>query len=292
MMVLVTGSTGFVGRSVMHVLEDYPTPVKVYTGRINSPQSLREALVGVDSIVHLAGAETWDRVRLLEHVDVEGTERLLEESEHAGVGHIVLLSRLNADPNSVHALLRAKGEQERLLRHSGIPYTILRSATLFGRDDRFLNVIAGMAVWTWPVIWLPGDGQVAMQPLWVEDLARCLVACLDRPDLLDQVIEVAGEERLHYAEIARQVLISARMRRITFGVSIKVVRPLSALLFGWWPRAPVTRFFMDRFSVPEVAPVDSVWSHFGFRPGLMGQHSTYLRRPGQRWRFFGLGRSR
>lgn len=291
-MVLITGSTGFVGRSVSRCLEGYSRPVKVYTGRINNPLNLRQQLAEVDTVLHLVGAETRDRVRLLEHVDVEGTERLLEESQRAGVNHLILLSRLNADSHALHPLLRAKGEQERLIRQSGIPFTIIRSATLFGRDDRFLNVIASLAAWTWPVVWLPGDGQVAMQPLWVEDLARCLVACLDRPDLVSQTVELAGEERLRYAEIARQVLITAGMRRLTLGVSVKLVRPLSALLFGWWPRAPVTRFFMDRFTVPEVAPVDSVWSHFGFRPGRLGQHIAYLRQPGYRRRLFRMAWAR
>jgi NADH dehydrogenase len=288
-MLLVTGSTGFVGRSLMRVLERADRPVRAYTGRINDPVSLREALRNVDCVVHLAGSETRDRVRLLNHVDVEGTERLLEEMARATVGRLVFLSRLNAEPASMHALLRAKGQVERLVRHSGIPAVILRSATLFGREDRFLNVIAGLAYWTWPAIWLPGGGQVAMQPLWVEDLARCLAAAVDREDLLGETLELAGEERLRYRDIARHVLRTAGLNRLELGVTPKLVRPLSALLFGWWRRPPVTRFFMDRFSAPEVTAVDSVYRHFGFRPGRMAQHTSYLRGPGGRWRLFRLG---
>jgi NADH dehydrogenase len=169
-----------------------------------------------------------------------------------------------------------------------MPSVIVRSATLFGRDDRFLNVIAGLASWTWPFVWLPGGGQVAMQPLWVEDLARCLAAVLDREDLLGETIELAGEERYHYHDIARHVLRTAGLSRAELSVTPKLVRPLSALLFGWWRRPPVTRFFMDRFSVPEVAPVDSVYKKFGFRPGRLGQHTSYLRGQGTRWRLFRL----
>jgi len=288
-MLLVTGSTGFVGRSLLRVLQQADRPVRAYEGRINDPTSLRRALEGIDCVVHLAGAEARDRVRLLRHVDVEGTERLLEEMERAGVGRIVFLSRLNAEPASMHALLQAKGQVERLVRHSGIPAVILRSATLFGRDDRFLNVIAGLAAWTWPAIWLPGGGQVAMQPLWVEDLARCLAAVVDREELLGQTLELAGEERLRYRDIARQVLRTAGLSRLDLAVTPKLVRPLSAVLFGWQRRPPVTRFFLDRFSVPEVTAVDSVYRHFGFRPGRLAQHTSYIRAPGHRRRLFRLG---
>lgn len=287
-MVLVTGSTGFIGQSLMPALERQERPVKVYHGRMNDPLSLRAELLDVDTVIHLAGTEARDRVRLLRHVDVEGTERLLEESQRARVSQLIVISRLNADPNSLFALLRAKGEVERLVRKSGIPFTIVRSATLYGRYDRFLNVIAGLAAWTWPLVWLPAGGRVAMQPLWVEDLVRCLVACLERPDLLGMTIELAGEERLHYRDITRQVLVTAGMRRFPLSVSPKLIRPLSALLFGWWTRPPVTRFYMDRFSAPEVAPTDSVLNHFGFRPAHMTQQMAYLRHAGLRWRIFSL----
>jgi uncharacterized protein YbjT (DUF2867 family) len=287
-MLLVTGSTGFVGRSLMHVLAMEDRPVRAYSGRINDPKSLRQALEGVECVVHLAGSEARGRMRLLHHVDVEGTERLLEEMSRAGAGRMVLLSRLNAEPASMHALLRAKGQVERLVRHSGIPAVILRSATLFGRQDRFLNIIAGLACWSWPAVWLPAGGLVAMQPLWVEDLARCVAAAVERDDLLGQTIELAGEERLRYRDIVLQVLRTAGLNRFEVAISPKLIRPLSALFFGWWPRPPVTRFFLDRFSAPEVTAVDSVYQHFGFRPGRLGEHTSYLRGTSTRWRLFRL----
>lgn len=287
-MILVTGAKGFVGRSLLDVLQQQEFPVKIYTGRINDPLNLRAELLDVDTVIHLAGSETRDRVRLLKHVDIEGTERLLEESQRADVKRIIFLSRLNADPASIYPLLRAKGEVERLIRRSGIDYMIVRSATLFGRDDRFLNVIVSLAAWTWPLVWIPGGGKVAMQPLWVEDLVRCLAACLQRPDLIGETIELAGEERMHYGEIVRQTLSVAGLQRIPFGPVVKIIRPLNRLLFGWWRRPPVTRFMMDRFSVPEVVADDAIYNYFGVRPSRMNQRISYLRGPHLRRRLFRL----
>ncbi|MCI0394199.1 MAG: NAD-dependent epimerase/dehydratase family protein [Chloroflexi bacterium] len=278
-MILITGSTGFVGRSLMQTLQEEGRPAKTYTGRMNDPLGLRAELLDVDTVVHLASSEARGRDRLLQHVDVEGTERLLEESRRMEVRRLIFLSRLNADPHSLYPLLQAKGEVERLIRHSGLTYTILRSATLFGRDDRFLNLIAGLAAWSWPFVWLPGGGRVAMQPLWVEDLVRCLLATLDRPDLLDETVEVAGEERFRYGDVVRQILAVTGLRRIRFSPSVKLVRPVAALLFGWRRRPPVTHYFLDRFTVPEVAPTDAVRRQFGFVPTRMGQQMAYLRRP-------------
>ena len=196
-MILVTGATGFVGRSLIRELARQGMPTKTLTGRINDSFAVRADLLDVDTVIHLASAESRDRIRLLEHVDIDGTELLLRECQRAGVDHFIYVSRLKADRYSLFGLLRIKGMAEKLVRQSGLPYTIVRSATLYGREDRFLNVIGGLAAWTWPFIWLPGGGKAAMQPLWVEDLVRCLAMTLDNNDLKGTVLEVAGQERMH-----------------------------------------------------------------------------------------------
>jgi hypothetical protein len=117
-----------------------------------------------------------------------------------------------------------------------------------------------------------------MQPLWVEDFVRCLVAAVDRPSLHNQTIELAGEERIHYWEIVHHILDSSGMRRFPLRPSVKLFRRMMIIMSRFWIRPPVNRFFLDRFSVPEVAPADSVLRHFDFHPVHMNQQTAYLRR--------------
>lgn len=283
-MILVTGASGFVGRSLMRALGTFNIAARPYTGRVNNPQQLLEELAGVRRVIHLASAERRGRAGLLQHVDVEGTERLIEECRRANVQHIIALSRLGADAHTIYPSLRAKGEMERIIRHSDIPYTIVRSASLYGREDRYLNVIVGLAFWSWPFVWLPAGGQVPIQPLWVEDLVRCLVTVLDRPDLQNRVLELGGEERLRYEQIVRLALDTAGMRRIPLRLHPRLVRPFTVASMGWWRYPPVSRFWLNRFSVPDVAPFDNVLRLFNFRPGRLITHIAYLRRRGA-WRF-------
>jgi uncharacterized protein YbjT (DUF2867 family) len=282
--ILVTGATGFIGRSLMRQLEEAGYAARAYSGRINDPLQLRQELANVEVVFHLVSAEARGRRRNLQHVDVEGTERLIEESRRAGIQRFIVMSRLRADPNSLYPLLRAKGEVERLVRRSGLPSTIVRSAMVFGLYDRFLNVIAGLAAWSWPYLVLPGGGSTPFQPLWVEDLGRCLVALLERDDLVGEIVEIAGEERIRYRELSQLVLRTAGMRRIPLPLDLRVLRPVNRVLLSWWLYPPVTPFLMDRFSIPDVAPVDSVLRTFGFRPRRVVDHISYLRRPGL-WRY-------
>ncbi|RMG95276.1 MAG: NAD-dependent epimerase/dehydratase family protein [Chloroflexi bacterium] len=285
-MILVTGATGFIGRSLMNRLQIAGYTARPFTGRITDTAAIREQLADIHTVIHLAGAEARGRHRLLQRVDVEGTRRLLDECRRAGVQHIIIPSRLGADPNASQMLLRVKGQVERLVRQSGIPYTILRTTTLYGRNDRFTEIILSLALWSWPFVWLPGGGKVPFQPLWVEDYTRCLVATLKRPDLQNKTISLGGEERLKYREIVVQILQAADIRRILLPLPMVLLRPLSTLLFRWWYWPPVTPYFVERFFVPDLAELDSVLHHFYFRPVRLPHNLAYLRRPGLRRRLF------
>lgn len=285
-MIFVTGATGFIGRSLMAWLEREEIDARPYNGRINDPLTLRTELTGANVVIHLAGSEARGRERLLNHVDVEGTERLIEECRRAGVQRLIYVSRIGADPLAIHPLLKAKGACERLIKKSGIPYTILRSASVFGYGDRYFELLVGLAIWSWPFVWLPGGGKLVAQPLWVEDLVRCLVQVIDKPVLINKTIEIAGEERIHYADLMRSLLKLTDLHRILLPLPLVLLRPFSRLFFYWWYWPAVSPFFVDRFFVPELAPFDSILRHFGFRPVRLNQVITYLNRPGLRWRLF------
>lgn len=253
---------------------------------MNDPIHLRRELEGITTVIHLASSEARGRNRLLHHVDADGSERLVEEARRARVQRIIFASRLGADPASMHPLLQTKGQIERLIQHSGISYTILRSATLYGRNDRFFELIVGMAIWTWPFVWLPGGGKTGTQPLWVEDFVRCLVLSLSRPDMINKTVEIAGSERLRYATLVKLLLRVSGYRRLLLPVPMLLFRPLTAMLFRWWYWPVVSRYFMDRFFVPEVAAHDAVLRQFGFQPARVRDTISYLRRSGLALRIF------
>ncbi|MCP4419537.1 MAG: NmrA family NAD(P)-binding protein, partial [Chloroflexi bacterium] len=245
-----------------------------------------DELEDVTTIIHLAGSEARGRNRLLHHIDVNSSERLLREARLAGVQHFIFASRLGADPANMHPLLQAKGKVERMIERSGIPYTILRSATLYGRSDRFFELIVSLAFWTWPFVWLPSGGTMAMQPLWVEDFVRCLTLSLDRPDLMNKTVALAGGERLPYRRLVKLLLNVSGYRRLPLTIPMWILRPFSNALFRWWYWPAVSRYFMDRFFVPEVTDHDAVLRHFGFQPARVRDTISYLRRSGLVLRLF------
>lgn len=285
-MVLVTGATGFVGRSVMRQLAEQGIEAQAFNGRINNPLNIREQLEGVTAVIHLSGAETRGRNRLLNHIDIEGTQRLLEECQRADVQHIIYLSRIGADPAAWQPLLRAKGQVERAIQKSSVPHTILKTTSLYGWGDRYFELIVGLAIWSWPFVWLPGGGLSPVQPLWVEDVARCLIICLTDKSKQNKSIAIAGSERMAYRDLVQLLLKMSGHTRISLPLPMRILKPTVQALFGWWYWPAVTRYFAERFFLPEVAEVDTVYRHFGFQPARVRETIVYLNRAGLRWRIF------
>ena len=285
-MILVTGATGFIGRSLTNRLTLEGREWKPFVGHIANQNALQEQLQDVDTVIHLAGSEWRGRARLLRYVDLLGTERLLRECRRAQIKNLIFVSRIGADPYARHLLLHIKGEVERLVQKSNIPYTIIRTSSLYGRGDRYFEMLLSLAVWTWPFVWLPRGGDVLLQPLWVEDLARCLAVTVERPDLLGQTISLAGEEQLSYREIMRLILQTAEVRRISLKFPILPLRYLARLFFRWWRWPPISEEFMDRLFIPELTRHDAVFYYFGFHPARVRDIVAYLHRPRMRWRLF------
>ena len=218
-MILVTGATGFVGRRLVRRLGEQPgTQVRVLLrpgsdldrlphgvavhamiGDLSNPDSLLAAMDGVHTVLHLVGTDTRGRHAELENIDVAGARAVIEAGLAARIGRVITVSRLGADRNSAFPTLRAKGEIEEIIRGSGLAYTILRSGVLFGEGDRFSEHLA-MLLKSFPVFFVPGDGEQILQPLWVEDLVSCLVLSLQNLDLIDQVVEIAGPELFEQAK--------------------------------------------------------------------------------------------
>ena len=285
-MIFITGATGFIGRSLTAVLTEKGHEFKTYNGRINDPLKLRDELDGVDVVIHLAGAEARGRDRLLRHVDLEGTERLLEECKRAEIKQIIVVSRMNANSDVIQPLLKIKGDVERLVKRSNLPYIILRPASLYGRTDRFFEILVGLAAWTWPFVLLPGWGEMSFQPLWVEDFAKCIEKSINRSDLVGKTITLAGEERIPYRELMRQLLQVSGHKRIPIPLPMTLMRLLSRLFMSWWYWPAVSRYFADRFFVPEITDYDTVMRTFGFRPRPIRDNISYLKRSGLRLRIF------
>jgi len=294
-MILVTGGTGFIGRSLVNELvqsgEEVRTllrpskespklplgvPVESVVCSLTDEEGLRAALRGVKVIYHLAGNERSSTRTTLDEVDITGTNSLLKVAKQTGVRQIIYLSHLGADRNSAYPVLKAKGYAENNIILSGIPYTIIRSAVVFGRDDQFTTSFARQLKGSLFPFLLPGEGQTLLQPIWINDITACLSVTNMNPDLMNRNISVGGVEMLPFRGILRTLMKTMGIHRLLIPFSEPYLRYL-ALLNENLHRPAISIYWLDYLSADRTTNIDTLPRYFGILPARFESNLKYLK---------------
>ncbi|MEW6219166.1 MAG: NAD(P)H-binding protein [Thermodesulfobacteriota bacterium] len=187
----VTGAFGFSGSYIAKRLLAAGLAVQTLTGSLERASPLRPAVRALpfhfdhfeQLVQSLRGVAVlyntyWVRFNYRDFgyaQAVRHSATLLAAAKEAGVGRIVQISITNAAEDSPLEYFRGKAEVERLLAETGIPYTVLRPALLFGPEDIVINNIAWLLRHL-PVFPLFGLGRYRLRPVFVDDLAALAVA--------------------------------------------------------------------------------------------------------------------
>jgi len=231
-MILVTGATGTVGRALLPLLLERGEEVRVLVrdprrlGRLRvevrivlgdladlaDPRVVRGAVRGVGTVIHLAAAIRDQPRARVEELNGLATARLLRGAEGAAVDRFVFFSAIGATPIQRTRFFRAKALAERAVATSELASTVFAPSIVYAPDDPWVTTMRRLALL--PVLPVSGAGRSAYEPIWAADVARCVLADLERGGG-DRRHELAGPQRLTYDEIVRLIArADGRERRL------------------------------------------------------------------------------
>jgi uncharacterized protein YbjT (DUF2867 family) len=200
MKIVVIGGSGLIGSKVVAKLTEHghealaaspASGVDTLTG-----EGLAEAMAGADAVVDVSNSPSFEDAAVLAFFETS-TGNLLAAERDAAVGHHVALSVVGTERLSESGYMRAKIAQEKLIKASGIPYSIVHATQFF----EFLKGIAASAT-EGNTVRLP---PVLFQPMAAEDVAK-VVARVSVGPPLNGIVEIAGPEAFRLDEFVRRGL--------------------------------------------------------------------------------------
>jgi uncharacterized protein YbjT (DUF2867 family) len=219
MKIVIIGGTGLIGSKVVQRLtalghEAVPaapnTGVNTLTG-----EGLDDALSGARVVVDVSNSPSFDDAAVMQFFQTS-TRNILAAESRAGVTHHVALSVVGSGRLPYSGYMRAKVAQEKLIRESPIPYSIVHATQFF----EFIGRIADSATEGNTVRVPP----VLFQPMAADDVASAVAAvAVGQP--IDGVVEVAGPEQFRFDDVVREVLAERHDPR-------EVVADPNAMYFG------------------------------------------------------------
>lgn len=265
-MLLLTGATGLVGSALLgrllaegeqvrclvrdpRRLGAQRVRVQIALGDLADPPSFRNALRGVDTVVHLA-ASIRDQPRgSIEELNGIATWRMVEAAERQGVERFVFFSALGASTHHRTRCLRAKALAEQAVREADLQSLVFAPSIVYAPGDPWLSLLERMSLL--PVMPVSGRGRAEFQPIWAEDVADCVIASLRAGGGESRRRELAGPETLSHTDIVRTVLAGlGRSRPIVHVPTPVVSRGLRLLERAMGPRAFAT---WDEAELMEVS---------------------------------------
>ena len=226
--VTVFGGSGFIGRQIARALAHQGYRVRIAARRPEFAESIKTAgdvgqvmlvranlrvassitaaIAGSQAVVNAAGIAFERGKQRYQDVHALGSWAIGEASAAAGVQRLVHISGIGADDRvSKNRFVRSKVEAESSIVRAFPKATILRPSVVFGPEDAFFNKLAKIAALA-PVVPLVGDGSAKLQPVYVGDVARAVVAVLEKPEAAQSVFELGGPRIYSYRELVALTL--------------------------------------------------------------------------------------
>jgi NADH dehydrogenase len=229
-LVVLIGGGGFVGSHVAQELLDRGArlriasrhPEKAYRLRplanlgqiqfarcdVRSRRSVEAAMQGADAAVYLVGSFSGN----LEALQAKGAGHAAEAAAANGAQSFVYVSAIGADPESDSRYASTKGHGEELVREAFPKATVLRPSVMFGEEDNFVNLFAGLIA-SLPVLPVFGP-EARLQPVWVDDTAEAVANALADPGKHGgKTYEIAGPEAIGMLELHRRIAAAQGRKR-------------------------------------------------------------------------------
>ena len=299
----IIGGTGFLGRSIARRLLKSGYAVKVFSRHAPRPgawaalgdstrlthvsadaahpSSMEGALRGSFAVINLVGILFETKTQRFHALHTEAAGQLAAMASAEGVERFIQVSALGVDRATDSAYATSKLEGEARVRAAFPRATILRPSVVFGPEDNFFNQFADMSRFS-PALPLIMGGHSQFQPVYVEDVAAAVEACLTHDSAPSETYALAGPQVYSFREILSLVLRVTGRTRLLLPLPEPLANVIALAAETLLPRPPLTRDQIRLLKTPNILTAGSLTlADLGIRPAACEDIvPTYLGRKG------------
>ena len=274
----------------------YNRPVETRIGNVLDPASLAAACEGRQTVIHLVGVINEKGEQTFDRMHREAVERVVVAMRGAGVRRLLHMSAMSSSEDSPSRYGRTKASGEKVVRGSGLEWTVFRPSIIFGPGDGFVSLLAPIVRHNPLFIPVIGPGTTKFLPVSVYDVSRVFTDALEKPETAGKSFEVGGPEAFRLDDLYREIAIAVGKPRkpllhlpLWWGTILATLFE-SLARHGGIEAPPLTRDQLASLSRDNVADVSETVRVFGgewkrLRPGLR----EYISGAGKHDPKFGLG---
>ncbi len=270
--VTLVGGAGFIGRYVVKLLAERGYVIRVISrnpdaalhlktagnvgqvvlvrGNLARPQTLEGKINDSYAVINLAGILFEAGRQNFALLHAQGAEKLAKLARAAGAQKFVQVSSIGVDKSVTSKYARTKATGEKAVVAAFPEATILRPSIVFGPEDGFFNKFAWMATVA-PALPLIDGGNTKFQPVYVMDVARAIVAAIERPECAGQVYELGGPRVYTFKQLLEFILEVTHRKRFLIPIPMWLAR-IKALFLELLPNPPLTRDQVELLAYDNV----------------------------------------
>ena len=284
MNIFISGGTGFIGshsarrlieaghqvrllrdKGAGHAKDLASEQTSFVDGNILEPGSLSGLMEGCDAAINFVGIIMEVGQATFERIHVQGLRNLVEEAKRSDVKRFIHISALGTSDRPASEYFRTKWEGEQLLKNSGVDYVIFRPSLVFGPEDKFFNMLKPMM--HLPVIPVPGDGKTKFQPIYVEDIASCMVQAVEKEEPLNGIWEIGGSKQFTYDEMLdRMADVLDKAHRLKLHIPMPLMMVVARVVEKLFKKPFVTRDQLKMLSLDNATSQNAITEVFGIQP--------------------------
>lgn len=270
-------------RNNLAILKQHNPEINIIEADMSQPGPWQDSLENAACVFQLQAQIGAKHSSSFVRNTLDSTRHVLEACHRHRIPYLVHISSSVVNSVADDDYVRSKAGQEALVAESGIAHCILRPTLMFGWFDRkhlgWLSRFMGKT----PVFPIPGDGRYLRQPLYVRDLCKALIACMEKQPA-NAVYDLTGPDGMDYIDLIRHIRSLCRHHCLILTIPVSVFGWLLRIYALFSQNPPFTADQLAALTAGDVFTGVDMQEAFGFTPTPLAQalEETFTQAPWHR----------